>query len=265
VTDSCERARPLLRAGLRDSAPIRDGYLDALGRDLDQPGLVGALMQAGPVSHVYERWWRPALGRIAKGVGGPGMSDEKRIARLLMGLGPGDGVLDVACGPGNFSRDFARTVGADGLVVGVDASRPMLARAVRETRAAGMDNLCFVFGDAAALPFRDASFDAACCFAALNLFPTPFRALDEMQRVLAPGGRIALFTSSHGRTAALRLLEQTVAAPAGIRMFGRHELVDALRERGFTDVRQRLAGLTQFVGGRLPEAPGFDKTAAFGP
>ena len=65
------------------------GHVDVLQRDLDQPGLVGDLMQAGPVSRIYERWWRPALGRVAKGVGGPGMADEKRIARLLMGLGPG--------------------------------------------------------------------------------------------------------------------------------------------------------------------------------
>ena len=251
MSDSaCARVRPLLRPEERD-APLRDGYLDVLGRDLDQPGLVGSLMQAGPVTRIYERWWRPALGRVAKGVGGPGMADEKRIARLLMGLGPGDGVLDVACGPGNFSRDFARTVGPDGLVVGADASRPMLERAVRETHAAGTDNLCFVFADAAALPFRDASFDAACCFAALNLFPDPYSALDEMRRVLAPGGRIALFTSSHGRTAALRALETAVAAPAGIRMFGQDELIDALRARGFTDIRQRLSGLTQFVGGRV--------------
>ena len=72
------------------------------------------------------------------------MADEKRIARLLMGLGPGDGVLDVACGPGNFTRDFARAVGDEGLAVGVDASRPMLERAVRETRTSGIDNLAFV-------------------------------------------------------------------------------------------------------------------------
>ncbi len=234
---------------------MRDGYLDVLGSDLEQPGLVGSLMQAGPVTRVYERWWRPALGRIAKGVGGPGMADEKRIARLLMGLGPADGVLDVACGPGNFSRDFARTVGEDGLVVGVDASRPMLERAAGETRDARLGNLCFVFADAAALPFRDSSFDAVCCFAALNLFPEPYRALDEMRRVLSPGGRIALFTSSHGRTRPLRTLESAIAAPAGIRMFDQSELVDALRERGFADIRQRLSGLTQFVGGRLLPEP----------
>ncbi len=252
MTSACERTLPLLRSDHRTSADTRRGYIDVLPGDLDQPGLVGNLMQAGPVSRIYERWWRPALGRVAKGLGGPGMADEKRIARLLLGLGPGDGVLDVACGPGNFSRDFARTVGEEGLAVGLDGSRPMLERAVRETREAAIANLCFVHGDAIALPFRDQSFDAACCFAALNLFAEPFQALDEMRRVLGPGGRIALFTSAHGRTGALRALESAIAAPAGIRMFDQDELVTALRERGFTDVRQRLSGLTQFVGGRLP-------------
>lgn len=251
MTPSCERALPLLKPAYREVADMRGGYIDVLQQDLDQPGLVGNLMQAGPVSRIYERWWRPALGRIAKGLGGPGMADEKRIARLLLGLGPGDGVLDVACGPGNFTRDFARAVGEAGLAVGLDGSRPMLERAVRETREAGIANLCFVHGDAASLPFRDQSFDAVCCFAALNLFAEPFRALDEMRRVLGPEGRIALFTSSHGRTPALRALESAIAAPAGIRMFDQTEVVDALRERGFTDVRQRISGITQFVGGRL--------------
>ena len=46
----------------------------------------------------------PGLARMVKGVFGPTMADEHRIARLLLALSPGDGVLDVACGPGNFSR-----------------------------------------------------------------------------------------------------------------------------------------------------------------
>jgi ubiquinone/menaquinone biosynthesis C-methylase UbiE len=128
----------------------------------------------------------------------------------------------------------------------------MLERAVHETQGAGISNLCFVFADATAMPFRDASFDAVCCFAALNLFPEPFEALDEMRRVLAPGGRIALFTSSRARSRPLQALERAVAGPAGIRMFGQDEIVTALQERGFTDVRQRLSGLTQFAGGRVP-------------
>jgi len=246
-----ERLLPLLKPQYRDAVGLSQGYVDVLRRDLEQPGLVGELMQAGAVSRIYERWWRPALGRVAKGLTGPGMAEEKRIARLLMGLGPGDGVLDVACGPGNFTRYFARAVAAEGLAAGIDGSRPMLERAVREAEDEGLDNVAFVHGDATVLPFRDASFDAVCCFAALNLFAEPFKALDEMRRVLSRGGRIALFTTARGHTGPVRLVETALAAPAGIRMFDRNEIVQALSDRGFTDVRQRISGLTQFVGGRL--------------
>jgi SAM-dependent methyltransferase len=250
---AAQRALPLFRPEYLNGPGLehRDGYLDAVMRDLEQEGVARELMQAPMLSAIYERWWRPALGRVAKGLLGPGMGDERRIARLLLALSPGDGVLDVACGPGNFSRDFARAVGAAGLVVGIDASRPMLARAVRETQAAGVGNAVFVHGDASALPFRDASFDAVCCFAALNLFAEPFKALDQMTRVLTPGGRIAIFTSCRSRTAPLASVESALTRRSGLRMFGQNEIVDALGERGFTDVRQRVSGLTQFVGGRL--------------
>ena len=204
------------------------------------------------VPAVYERWWRPALGRVAKGVFGPGMADEHRIARLLMGLSPGDGVLDVACGPGNFTREFAQAVGPDGLVVGIDLSETMLTRAVEDTRAAGLDDrIAYVRGDAAELPFVDSSFDGVCCFAALHLFADPFRALDRMTAVLTPGGRIAIFTSAQGRTRLVRPWMALSGRRSGMRVFEQDEVVRALEERGFDDVQQRVTGVTQFVGGRL--------------
>jgi SAM-dependent methyltransferase len=103
-----------------------------------------------------------------------------------------------------------------------------------------------------ALPFRDASFDAVCCFAALHLFAEPGRALDHMTRVLTPGGRIAILTSCRLQSAPARVVEELAATRSGMRIFGQDEIVDALRERGYAEVRQRIAGLTQFVGGRLP-------------
>src|SRR5436190_22249999 len=182
-------------ARLADAAGQADGYLDLLGGDLESTGAAQDLMTTSLVPSIYERYWRPALARAVKGVTGPGMGEEVRIARLLLGLTPGDSVLDVACGPGNFSREFAHVVGDEGLVVGIDASRTMLTRGAAELDARAIRNLALIRCDATKLPFQDASYDAVCCVAALNLFANPFASLDEMRRVLAPGGRIALMTS----------------------------------------------------------------------
>ena len=248
-----ERALALLEADERPADPgvaSREGYLDLL-RDTppESTGPAQNLMLTGIVPAIYERWWRPALGRVAKGVLGPRMADEHRIARLLLGLGPGDGVLDVACGPGNFTREFARVVGDTGLAVGIDASPTMLGRAITDTPDP-FANVAYIRGDAVELPFRDESFDAVCCFAALHLFDEPFQALDHMARVLTPGGRVAIFTSCRTTSAPLRTVDGLLGVSSGMRMFDRDEITDALAQRGFGDVAQRVAGLTQFVGGR---------------
>jgi ubiquinone/menaquinone biosynthesis C-methylase UbiE len=80
----------------------------------------------------------------------------------------------------------------------------------------------------------------------------PFAALDEMARVLVPGGRLALFTTCRTRTAPLRALDAAIGAAGGMRMFERDEVTGALAGRGLTDVRRRVTGLTQFVGARHP-------------
>ncbi len=248
-----ERTRALIGPEAGESMELRDGYLDVVGGWLPE-STKGAqdIMLTGALPKVYERWWRPAWGRIAKGVRGPSMEDEHRIARRLLELHPGDGVLDVACGTGNFTRRFARAVGSEGLTVGVDLSETMLARAVRDTRAAGLDHqAAFVRAGAEQLPFLDRTFDAACCFAGLNLMADPHAAIADMARVLVPGGRIALFTSARFRTPGLRLWQSLASVPSGMTMFGQDELTGALTLNGFEDVRLLLSGTTQFVGGVL--------------
>jgi ubiquinone/menaquinone biosynthesis C-methylase UbiE len=246
-----ERVRSLLRPEVADRQLTEAGFVDLLDGDLESTGVTQDLMVTRLVPAIYERYWRPALGRVAKGVTGPGMAEEIRIARLLLGLGENERVLDVACGPGNFSREFARAVGPDGLVVGIDASRTMLERGAEENRQTGVENLVLIRGDATALPFADASFDAACCFAALHLFADPFAALDEMRRCLAPGGRIALMTSVR-RQLTLRPLKPVIERASGMRLFEGDEIASALEQRGFTGIHRRLSGMVQFVGGRLP-------------
>jgi SAM-dependent methyltransferase len=249
-----ERALALLESGPREhpGPRMRADYLDLIGDEgYESTGTGQDLMLSGIVPRIYERWWRPALGRLAKGLLGPSMEDEHRIARLLLGLSPGDGVLDVACGPGNFTREFARAVGDSGLAIGIDVSETMLARAVRDTQDSGLANVGYVRADAVDMPFRAQSFDAVCCFAALHFFSDPMAALDRMTGVLTPGGRIAILTSVRGRTAPLRTFESLVEARSGMRMFERRQITGALEARGFVDIHQRLAGLAQFVGARL--------------
>jgi SAM-dependent methyltransferase len=246
------RAQALIGRSQRPARPaVSAGYLDLLGDAAPEPtGPVQRLMLTSAIPLVYERWWRPTAARLAKGLFGPGMAEEQRVVRLLLGLCPGDGVLDVACGPGNYTRLFGSVVGETGLAIGVDASPSMLERAVRDTDSRTYASVGYIRCNAVHLPFRDQSFDGVSCCAALHLFPDPFAALDEMARVLTPGGRIAVLTSCRTRSSPLRTLDAVLGEHSGIRMFEHDEVTAALGARGFHDIRQRVTGLVQIVGGR---------------
>ena len=250
VPETIARAVELMPPARRPAPPdVGRGYLDLLGDD-DPAGALPSqrLMESRVLPLVYERVWRPLLGRLLTGALGPSMADERRMAVEMLDIAPGATVLDVACGPGNFTRAFAAAAG-DGLVVGLDASRTMLAQAVRER---GPGTIAYVRGDAADLPFRDGAFDAVCCFAALYLIEHPLRAVAEMARVLAPGGRIALLTSVNRGPLPSGATDAVVRRLTGVRVFGASELTDALESHGLVDVRRRLAGFAQFVSARRP-------------
>jgi SAM-dependent methyltransferase len=244
-----DRALDLLRPERRPARPeLRDGYLDLLGEAGDPTGRGPGqrLMASRALPLIYERLWRPLGGRLLMGALGPSMAGERRLALEMLQIAPGDRVLDVACGPGNFTRAFADAAG-DGLVIGVDASRTMLAQAARERPGGGV---VYARASATDLPFADASFDAVCCFAALYLIEEPFRAVGEIVRVLAPGGRVALLSSVARGTLPAGLTDAVVRPLTGVRIFGRRALTDALRAGGLVDVEQRVAGLAQFVSAR---------------
>jgi ubiquinone/menaquinone biosynthesis C-methylase UbiE len=105
----------------------------------------------------------------------------------LAAVGPGQRVLDVACGTGIVARVAADRLGGAGQVVGVDLNDAMLtvARRVRP-------DLEWRQGNAEALPFPTASFDRVLCQMALMFFPDRAQALREMRRVAAVGGVVAL-------------------------------------------------------------------------
>lgn len=226
------------------------GYLDLVaGRGPPPTGVAQLLMATRAVPVVYERWWRPTLARLVKGPAGPSMAQEQHLARELLALERGATVVDVACGPGNFTRRFATDVGERGTVIGIDLSVPMLTRAVSNTAAT---QVVYVRADVTDLSIRPGSVEAVCCFAALHLFSDPWAALDVMACALAPGGRLAILTTIRpaGRPGAL--VTDVVGRAGGVRLFGRDEVTDHLTDRGLRIIDQRTFGVMQLVGAWRP-------------
>jgi ubiquinone/menaquinone biosynthesis C-methylase UbiE len=119
-----------------------------------------------------------------------GLALTERLGTLL-GLGPGDRVLDVACGPGTSALHLAAAFGCQ--VVGTDLSAANLARARAEAARQGLaGRASFQPGDAERLPFADASFDVIVCECAFCTFPDKARAAGEFARVLRSDGRVGL-------------------------------------------------------------------------
>jgi SAM-dependent methyltransferase len=251
VPPAIERALGLFATPLQgEEVDVIRGYLDLLGeRDPTGSHLGQRLMVSHALPLIYQRFWRPLGGRLLMGLTGPGTAEEHRMALEMLSIEPGDRVLDVACGPGNFSRDFARAA-SEGLVVGIDASESMLEVAVRDTESA---NVAYLRGDACSLPFGDGSFDAVCCFAALYLIERPLQALAEIVRVLAPGGRVALMTSCNRGLLPAGTTNAVVHGLSGVRIFARDELTRPLSAAGLIEVEQQVSGLAQFVSARKPE------------
>lgn len=128
------------------------------------------------VAEVYEERFVPAL-----------FADWAPAVADLADLGPGQRVLDVACGTGILARTAADRVGETGEVTGLDLNQAMLTVAARLR-----PDLEWRQGDAQQLPFPDASFDRVVSQMALMFFPDRALAVREMARVVRPGGIVVL-------------------------------------------------------------------------
>jgi arsenite methyltransferase len=174
----------------------------------------------------------PAVRWLLGGELHPGGEATTRRALELIEVGAGDRLLDVASGTGASAILAAREFGC--LVAGVDYGAEAVRGAQQAADAAGLcDRVGFVAGDAAALAFGDAEFDAVLCECSLCLFTDKRRAIDEIRRVLRPGGRLALSDVLVDRGRLPPELDGTMAAVACIgEALSRQEYERLLAEAG---------------------------------
>jgi arsenite methyltransferase len=109
---------------------------------------------------------------------------------LFASISVGAMVLDLGCGAGLDSLIAAGRVGSDGLIVGVDFSRAMLARAALAASEARMSNISFCLAQAASLPLKDGTVDVALVNGIFNLNPSRDAIFKELARVVRRGGAV---------------------------------------------------------------------------
>jgi SAM-dependent methyltransferase len=169
-------------------------------------------------------WIAGDFGQIAKSY----EAGAKQFIERL-NLKPGMKVLDVACGTGNLALPAAR---AGAVVTGVDIAPNLIEQARENAKREGL-NIQFDEGDAEALPYGDASFDAVVTMFGAMFAPRPELIASELKRVCRPGGFIAManWTPTGFIGQMFKVMSSYVAPPAGMPsplLWGKEETV---RER----------------------------------
>ena len=185
------------------------------------------------------RWFDRRAGSYESGVTSRWRDPVQRESLEALQLGAEDRLLDVGCGTGAACRSAASVTAS---VVGIDLS-PEMVRQAREF-ASGLANVHFEIADSEHLPFDNGAFTAVVCSNSFHHYPDPGRAVGEMTRVLAPGGRLVLGDACSDRTAAriadvfLRRFE-----PGHVRLYRSDELGAFVRGAGLSRVElRRLSG-----------------------
>ncbi len=112
------------------------------------------------------------------------------LARAL-DLQPGRRAVDVGCGSGPYGRLLAQEVGHNGLVLGIDLDRNLLGAGQESALVDGLNrSVYFIQGDALHLPLADSVADIVFCNTLLWILPKPEQAIEEMTRIVRPGGLV---------------------------------------------------------------------------
>ena len=130
----------------------------------------------------------------------------------LLHIQPRDSILEVGFGPGVGIALLAKSASA-GYVAGVDASEAMVAQAIaRNAKVIASSRVDLRHGSVEHLPFADHTFDKALAINSMQVWPDAVAGLREIQRVLKPGGRIAVAFTPYSRQPKSGLPERLAAA-----------------------------------------------------
>jgi phosphatidylethanolamine/phosphatidyl-N-methylethanolamine N-methyltransferase len=117
---------------------------------------------------------------------------HRHAATGALGVHPGERILDIGCGPGMNFESILKSLGSGGSLVGLDYSSGMLEQAQQHVERNGWSNVTLLLGDAATLPFADCEFDRVLGTYSFSVIPRYRQALDEVARVLKPGGTLVV-------------------------------------------------------------------------
>ncbi|PSL50743.1 ubiquinone/menaquinone biosynthesis C-methylase UbiE [Salsuginibacillus halophilus] len=161
----------------------------------------------------------------------PWLSEVHRLVAKAGGSWEDKDVLDVGCGTGRLLIGNGTEAKS---ITGVDLSEKMVAKAGALCTECGMEEKAsFYAGDAYELPFEDDSFDIAVSTLVVFLLPEPLKAIDEMKRVVRPGGRLAMLNPGPfmGRETAMQLAEEKGFSPDSREKLGAWADVSERRHR----------------------------------
>ncbi|WP_410601639.1 class I SAM-dependent methyltransferase [Amycolatopsis sp. lyj-90] len=157
---------------------------------------------------------------------------RKQARELTADLPEGAKILEVAFGPGYFAVELAR-LGFS--VTGLDVAPTFVEIASEYARAQGVEAE-FREGDVAGMPFDDGSFDFVVCQAAFKNFVWPVKSLDEMYRVLRPGGTAVVQDMNRDATDGDIVRDVESMKLGKLAALGVRQALGQLRRRAYTPV-----------------------------
>jgi SAM-dependent methyltransferase len=193
------------------------------------------------IKSYYEEYWTGGKTMFSGSNQGYAANFRKWMAAELSDLPGSAPILEVGCGDGSFTSDLARYSSS---VTAIDISAFQI-----EENARNLPGIRFLQHDVAELfPFANESFEVIWCSEVLEHLFDPVFAIQEMHRILRPGGRLLITVPFHGRfknvlIALFKWEEHFAPTNPHIRFYTKETLEKMARDAGFSEVRSDTCGM----------------------